>query len=459
MTPLSRNGLAVGLAGMLLAGCVPGLRSAPPATAVAAPLEWRTAGLRQGDIDARWWMAFGDPMLTRLVDDARRNNTDVQVAIARVDEARATETASRALLLPSLSAGAEGAYRREVSAFGQPQVALVAQPVFRAAYEIDLFGKNTARLDAAKAGTAARRADQESAELTVTAATASGYIALLGLDARVKVLEETLASRERARKFARDRARVGYTSLLEQRQAEAEYEAAAQAIPPLRAQIARQENALAVLTGTLPKAISPRGTLDALTVPTVPAVLPSELLRRRPDVAAAEYRIAAADAQMRAARAQFLPSLNLGASAGVAFSDLLADPITVWSLGASILAPIFQGGRLTAQLDTATAQRDQAAWAYRGVALNAFREVEDRLALLSALANQQELLARQRVAAADALRHATNRYQAGYSPYIEQVDAQRALLGVEQTMIQARSDQIQTVVGLYQAFGGPLRSD
>ncbi|URW75081.1 efflux transporter outer membrane subunit [Sphingomonas donggukensis] len=432
------------------------MRAAPPETAVQPPLEWRTGVASAGQVDARWWESFGDPTLAQLVDDARRNNPDVRVAIARVEEARATEAGSRALLLPSLSAGADGAYRREVSPFGRPQESLVAQPAFRAAYEVDLFGKNRARLDAAKAGTATRLAERDGAALSVTAAAASGYIALLGLDARSVVLQQTLRSREQARKFARDRARVGYTSQLEQRQAEAEYEATAQLIPALTAQIARQENALAILTGRLPGAIRPRGTLGRLALPPVPAVLPSDLLRRRPDVAAAEYRIAAADAQMRAARAQFLPSINLGATTGVALSDLLADPITVWSIGASVLAPIFQGGRLTAQLDTATMQRDQAAWAYRGVALNAFREVEDRLALSVGQQEQRRSLERQRVAVADALRHATNRYQAGYSPYIEQVDAQRALLGIDQTLIRLEAEQLQNAVALYQAFGGPL---
>lgn len=449
-----RLGAAIALSMMPLAACTPTLRQAPAGVAVPPPADWRTPVAGSAQIEVRWWESFGDPALSRLVVEARANNTDVLIAIARVEEARSTEAGSRALLLPALSAGVDGGARREVDALGRGRDALVAQPAFRASYEVDLFGRNRARIDAAQAGTAARLADQESAVLSVTAATASGYITLLSLDARAEVLEQTLQSRAQARKFARDRARVGYTSLLEQRQAEAEYEATAQLIPPLRAQIARQENALAVLTGRLPAAIRPRGEFGALILPPVPAILPSELLRRRPDVAAAEFRIAAADAQMRAARAQFLPSLNLAASGGLALSDLLADPVKVWSLGASVLAPIFQGGRLTAQLEGAEAQRDQAAWAYRSVALNAFREVEDRLASLSGFDAQSVSLQRQRVAAADALRHATNRYQAGYSPYIEQIDAQRALLGVDLSVIQLRADELQAAVGLYQAFGG-----
>ena len=439
---------------LALSACAPTLQDAPPGTAVTPPTEWRTSLEVTAPIEREWWDAFGDRQLSRLVEQARLNNPDVQIAGARVEEARATERASRGYLLPSLGAGVEGGVRREVSPFGQAQTTLAAQPAFRASYELDLFGKNSARVDAAEAGVAVSAATAEAARLSVSAATASGYITLLALDARLTILEETLAARQEAVKFARDRAEVGYTSQLPLRQAEAEFQATAQLVPQLKAQIARQENALSVLTGELPGAIERGGTLAGLRQPPAPAALPSELLRRRPDVAAAEYRIVAADAKMRIARAEFMPSIDLGAAAGVVLSDLLADPVSVWSLGGSILAPIFQGGKLQAQLDGATAQRDQAAWAYRSAVLNAFREVEDRMAVLANLNQQEAALESQRAAVTDALRHARNRYRAGYTPYIEQLDAQRALLGVELSLVQVRADELTALVGLYQAMGG-----
>lgn len=442
---------------LALSACAPSLQDAPVGTAVTPPIEWRTQLGASAPVEAAWWESFGDPQLSRLVEQARLNNPDVRIAAARVDEARATEQASRGYLLPSLGVGVEGGVQRDVSALGRPQESVAAQPTFRASYELDLFGKNAARVDAAEAGVAASAAGEEAARLAVSAATATGYITLLALDARLAVLEDTLAARQEALKFARDRAEVGYTSQLPLRQAEAEYQATAQLVPQLKAQIARQENALSVLTGELPGGIERGGTLDELVAPAQPATLPSELLRRRPDIAAAEYRIAAADAKMRVARADFMPSIDLGASAGLALSDLLADPISVWSLGGSILAPIFQGGRLQAQLDGATAQRDQAAWAYRSTVLGAFREVEDRMAILANLGEQQTALEAQQSAVADALRHARNRYRAGYTPYIEQVDAQRALLGVELSLVQAKADELTTLVGLYQAVGGAPR--
>ena len=450
-----RKSLAlVATSALALSACAPTLQEAPLGAAVSPPTEWRTSLAVSAPVERDWWNAFGDPQLSRLVEQARLNNPDVQIAAARVEEARATELGSRGYLLPAVGGGVEGGVRREVSPFGQARTTVAAQPAFRASYELDLFGKNAARVDAAEAGVAASAAGEEAARLSVSAATASGYITLLALDKRLDVLEATLEARGHALKFARDRAEVGYTSQLELRQAEAEYQATAQLVPQLKAQIARQENALSVLTGELPGAIARGGSLEDLRQPAAPATLPSELLRRRPDVAAAEYRIAAADAKMRMARADFMPSINLGATAGLVLSDLLADPVGIWSLGGSILAPIFQGGKLQAQLDGATAQRDQAAWAYRSTVLNAFREVEDRMAVLANLKDQEAALLAQQAAVADALRHARNRYRAGYTPYIEQVDAQRALLGVELSLVQVRADELTTMVGLYQAVGG-----
>lgn len=454
MRAMRKTLIAMAIYALLLGGCAPSLRDAPASAAAVALPQWRTQLDGATAIEASWWEGFGDPRLSTLVEKARLNNPDVRLAAARVEEARASERGSRGFLLPTLGAGVEGGARREVSPFGQGVESVAALPAFRAAYEIDLFGKNSARVVAAEAGVAASAAGEEATRLSVAAATATGYIALLALDARLSVLERTVDARQQALKFARDRAEVGYTSQLELRQAEAEYQATIQLVPQLKAQISGQENALSILTGEFPGGIERVGALGDLRLPAPPATLASELLRRRPDIAIAEYRIAAADAQMRLARAQFMPSINLGVNAGFTVSDLLTDPIGIWSLGGSILAPIFQGGRLTAQLDTATAQRDQAAWAYRSTVLNAFREVEDRMAVLANLGEQETALQAQRAAVADALRHAANRYRAGYTPYIEQIDAQRALLGVELSLIQIKADELSALVGLYQAVGG-----
>ncbi|GAA4010361.1 efflux transporter outer membrane subunit [Sphingomonas humi] len=439
---------------MALGGCAPALRPVPASAVLTPPLEWRTQVPGTAAVEQRWWDSFSDPALSALVEAARANNTDVLIAAARIEEARGTEAASRSLLLPTVEAGLNAAVRREVSAFGKGQESVVAQPLARVSYELDLFGRNRAGIDAAAAGVAASEAAREATLLSVSAATASGYVTLLALDARLATLRKTLAVQQQSVHFAQRRAEVGYTSQLEWRQAQAEYQATAQNVPQVEAQIARQENALSVLTGVLPRAIRRGGSLADLTRPPPPSIVPAELLRLRPDIAAAEYQLAASDAQMRAARARFMPTFGISASAGTVFSDLLSAPISVWSLGGSILAPIFDGGRLRGQLTSATARRDQAAFAYRSTVLNAFREVEDRLATLARLGDQQRALDAQRVAVADALRHARNRYEAGYTPYIEQVDAQRSLLGVELSLVQLRADQLTSTISLYQAVGG-----
>ena len=439
---------------IIVSGCAPALKPLPAGVSSQPPLAWRTQLANTAALESDWWKRFGDSRLTELVERARANNLDVRIASARVDEARATEAISRSLLLPTVEGGVQGGAQREVSAFGRGQNALALQPLFRASYEIDLFGRNASRVEGAEAATAANEAAREATLLSVSAATASGYVTLLALDGRLDILKRTLQARADALKFARDRASVGYTSQLELRQAEAEYQATALLIPQVETQIARQENALSVLVGELPAATVRGGTLANLTLPTAPDILPSGLLRRRPDVAAAEYQLAASDAQMRFARAKFLPTIGISATAGAAFSDLLANPVSIWSLGGSVLAPIFAGGRLTGEYNAATARRDQAAYAYRSTVLNAFREVEDRMVTLDRLAAQKDALMAQRTAVADALRHARNRYQAGYTAYIEQVDAQRSLLGVELSIIQLEADMLNAMIGLYQAAGG-----
>lgn len=439
---------------LLLAGCMPSITPPPQASAVAPPAGWRTAPPEGGQIDAAWWARFGDPHMSALVERARANNVNLAIAAARVAEARAQERVARSLLLPSLGVSAPGAEARSVNAFGQATEAFAAQPVFQAAYEVDLFGRNAATAEAARANAAAFAAAREAATLSVSAATASSYITLLALDERHELLRQTLASRGEALRIARDRAEAGYTSALELRQAEAEYRATEQQIPVIETAIARTENALSLLIGDVPQAISRGRDFDALAVPAVPGTLPSELVRRRPDIAQAEYTLAATDANLRAARAQFLPQLRLSASAGATISSALPDPVTIWSIGGSILAPLFQGGRLQGQFGAATAQRDQAAFAYRRAVLSAFREVEDQLAVIDRIDVQEAALLAQRAAVADTLRHATNRYRAGYSPYLEQIDAQRALLSVDLALIQLRADRLTAHVALYQALGG-----
>ncbi|MBY8822468.1 efflux transporter outer membrane subunit [Sphingomonas colocasiae] len=438
---------------LLLAGCAgPAVEMAKvePVQSLAA---WRTDAGPTAPLDRDWWIGFGDPALTALVERALANNADIGVAAGRVREARANEMLARSQLLPTLDAGIGGSRSRSVNPFGKAVEQSAAQPQIQAAYEVDLFGRLADQRSAARDAWLASQAARDSVRLAVASAVAGGYVTLLGLDARLAVARQTLAARADSLKVATSRVRTGYSPKLELQQAQAEYDATAQIVPQIELAIARQENGLSVLTGEAPATIA-RGRLDRLAEPALPDGLPSDLLRRRPDIARAEYQLAAADASLAAARKRFLPQLRLTGSAGAALSTLLADPIGIWSIGGSILAPLFEGGRLTGQAEAAGAQRDQAAFAYRQAVLVGFREVEDALAAVKRLDEQRGFATSQRDALAEGLRLATNRYREGYSPYLEQLDAQRGLLGAELSLVQIRSDALAARVQLYQAMGG-----
>jgi outer membrane protein TolC len=195
--------------------------------------------------------------------------------------------------------------------------------------------------------------------------------------------------------------------------------------------------------------------LDSLDAPSVPVSLPSALLRRRPDIETAEQQLAAADSALDVARDAFMPDVQLAAAGGMVGSTLVdGSPLGVWSLGGSILAPIFSAGRLDAQQNAATARRDQAAFAYRKAALTAFREVEDALSAAERDEEQEKALAAERDSLAHALVLATHRYREGYSPYLDQLDAQRGLLSTQLGLVQARTDRLNAIVTLYQSVGG-----
>jgi multidrug efflux system outer membrane protein len=441
---------------LLLAGCAgPAIETAQVAP-ISAATAWRTdAGASaSAPIDRAWWQAFGDPALTALVDRALANNADLGVVAGRVREARANEQLVRAQLLPTLDAAVAGGRSRSVNPFGLPVEQNFAQPQLQVAWELDLFGRISDQRSAARSLYLASQAARDAARLSVASATAASYIVLLGLDARLEVARGTLTARTDSLRIARSRFANGYAPKLDLQQAEAEYQATAQIIPQIELAISRTENSLSQLTGDAPHAIDRGAPLDRLVDPPVPAGLPSDLLRRRPDIAQAEYQLAATDKALAAARKRFLPQLRLTGAFGAAISSLLDDPITIWSAGGSILAPIFEGGRLTAQAQAAGAQRDQVAFAYRGVVLGSLREVEDALATVKRIDEQLAFAVKQRDALAEGLRLATNRYREGYSAYLEQLDAQRGLLSAELGLVQLRSDALAARVQLYRAMGG-----
>jgi multidrug efflux system outer membrane protein len=442
------------LIAVIIAGCAPLERPRPEAAAVSVPTVWRASVNSIAAVSPIWWRAFGDQVLARLVERAVARNTDVLAAAASVQEAQANVALARSALRPSVSLAVGAERARSLGAAGA-STSTALQPEFQVSWQTDLFGRLQRLTEAARLEYIASQADRDAVALSVASTVAQTYIGLISLDARLQVTLETVNSRREALRLATDQASVGYISEYELTQAQAEYAAVEGAIPQLRQAIAAHENTLRTLSGDLPGSVERGGTLRTIQLPVVPATLPSELLRHRPDIRSVELRLAAADAGLGAARQAFMPQVALSASVGQLFVNALDyNPITVWNLGGSILAPIFDGGRIRAQIDVATAQRDQAAFAYRGVALKAFQDVETALTNAQRLGEQFDWAIQRREILLRTTVGATDRYRSGYASYLEQLDAQRSLYASELDAISVRENQLNNIVDLYRVLGG-----
>jgi NodT family efflux transporter outer membrane factor (OMF) lipoprotein len=408
-------------------------------------------------VERDWWRAFGDPALDALVAQALARNTDVRVAQARLQEYRARITVAASGQLPSLTGNLVAGRARALGALGTPVEITSLNGSVQASYELDPFGRLAATTDAARLDYQSQQAALDATALSVAANMAVGYLNLRGLDAQLELARSTLVSRQQSYDLARRQFAVGYSSRLELSQAEAELRTAAGVVPQLERSISLQENALDVLAGASPGPVARGAALAALHPPAVAPGLPSELLRRRPDVAQAERAIAASDASLAAARDQLLPSIRLSASGGVqanSLAALLHSPNDLWSIGGSVLAPIFDAGRLRAQADIAASLRDRAVFAYEGVVRTAFAETDNGLASIERLGQQLAEAESRQVVAVEVLRIAHNRYANGYASYLEELDAQRNLYTAENNVLLLRASLLTAHVDLYRALGG-----
>ena len=446
--------LAALLCALLLSACAGSRPDAPVETHVAAPAAWRSAQLPGPGPSPLWWNSFHDERLDQLVEQALANNIDIASASVRVEEARAQFRLARADRAPDVTGSLLGGPQADVSPFGTPQYQTVGEGEFAVVYDADLFGRLAETNAAARSALLASEAAQATVLLAVASSTANAYINLSAARARLEVLRATLNARSESLKYARSRVQAGYAPELDLRQAEAEYHATEQLIPATELAISQLEDGLSILLGEAPVAIAAGQALQDIEVPAVPAALPSALLRQRPDIIAAEEQVVAADHSLDSARAAFMPDVKLTASGGYVASSIIASPIKIFQIGGSILAPIFDSGRLRAREDIAIAKRDEAAFAYRKTALTAFREVDDGLAAEARLQQQEQSIAAQREALSKSLVLATNRYRAGYSSYLEQIDAERSLQGADLQLIDVRAQRLNQTIGLFQAFGG-----
>jgi multidrug efflux system outer membrane protein len=453
------HGVAVGLL-LATASCVQGPDYQRPTVAVPDDFRFQDATASFEDDAEVWWDAFGDPVLDALVDEALANNRDLRIASARVDEAAAIVSGTRAQGLPQVGYAVQGSRQRTSDPGSEPFVGNTRSSLggaLVASWEIDLWGRIARESEAARANLLATDEARQGVVLTLIASVIVGYLNLLDLDERLRISEETVAGRKQYVDLFEIRLRGGVISDFEMAQILAEYETTLAALPELRRQIALQEDALSVLVGRNPGPIERRSTLDTIAMPTVPGGLPSELLTRRPDILQAEQVLIGSNASIGAVRAQYFPRISLTSLLGLAstaLGGLFSGSARTWSFAGEIAGPIYTGGGLEAATAQALARREQALAAYERTIQNAFRDTEDALVSLQT-AGESEAIQQRRVAAlTNGVRLARERYENGYSDTLELLDTERGLLSAQLSLTGARADRYRSMVGLYRALGG-----
>jgi multidrug efflux system outer membrane protein len=449
-------------AALLLAGCAVGPDYARPAAELPEVLAARQAPVPPAQ---RWWTLFGDPVLERLVDEALAANRDLVAAAARVEQSRAQYGITRADQLPAvgLEAGRSRDRSSELGAFPLPPEAIETnrhRAVLKLSWELDFWGKYRRASEAAQADLLAAEAGRDAVRASLVADVARAHFALQALDASRAVALRTLEGRRVSYELFQRRVEAGITSELDLHQLEAEMRAAEAAVPAIERERSRQEGALAMLLGRSPRAVYAatieRGTAAAPEAVEVPAGLPSDLLRRRPDLREAEARLMAANARIGVARAAYYPSISLTGFFGgesQSLSDLFTGPARTWSLAAGLLQPIYGAGQVRSGVELADARTKEAAALYDKALARAFAEVRDAISLQSTA--REELAARraQEQALVRALELAKLRHANGVVGLLEVLDAERQLLAVRLEAINADRDRRRAVVELYLALG------
>jgi multidrug efflux system outer membrane protein len=412
--------------------------------------------------EEHWSSILPDEALRQLIKTALTNNYDLRIAANRVLQAEAELGLTRADQLPTLTGQAGvGAARGR---FNGPDPSTVAQYQLGAslAWELDFWGKYRRATEASRAQLLASEWARRAVVTSLVSGIAQSYFQLRALDRQLEVSERTLSSRQESLRLTQVRDQGGAGSLVDVRQAEQLVEGANASIVSLSLSIDQQENAISVLLGNNPGPV-PRGTAleDQPIRPEVPAGLPSALLERRPDIQAAEQALVAANAGIGVAKSAYFPQINLTASGGVAstsLSNLFSAPSIVWSAAASLVQPIFDGGRIDSTVTRAELGRDQAVLNYQRTILQAFREVADALVGYQRGREARDIQERLVRSAEDARRLADMRYQGGNTSYLEVLDSDTRLFEAELGLINAELNERAAFIEVYRALGGGWRT-
>jgi outer membrane protein, multidrug efflux system len=479
----------VGVAGvaLILAGCTLGPHYHRPQ--IEQPERWSAAS---GDSPyqatteaqaalAQWWQQFNDAELNTLVNAALQDNLDIQTAAARIAQARAQRDVVAGALWPSVS-GAARTYHFGVPSDVQnlpqqlssevPQAGTAASTIripsylniyqlgFDASWELDLFGQTRRAVEAANASTQAAVAARRGVIVSTLAELGNDYMQLRGTQMRLQIAQHTVELEQTLLELTQSRHNAGMASDLDVAQSQAQLQLSQAALAPLRSQILQSIHAMAVLLGRLPESmeqeLSTPGAMPA-TPPAIPIGLPSQVLQNRPDIQQAERELAAATAAVGQAEAERFPSISLTGGTDLVstqLNQLLHRGAWSWDVGASLTAPIFEGGRLAANQRAAQAAADQSVLQYRHTVLQAFGETEDALQNFQAASQQQEALAAAAQSQQVALDRATDVYRAGLGNFIDVLDADRSVASTRDQQAQSEEQRLASLVAIYKALGG-----
>jgi len=472
MSLVLRRGCLMVIAGLALGGCMVGpdyVRPAAPLPASDRYREsqgWKRAEPRDALSRGAWWRIYDDPVLDALVTRVAVDNQNVIAAEAQYRQASALVLQAWSALFPTLTANASAIRSRSPSLANQPSLARGPINNFNAnlaaSWVPDLWGSVRRNIDANVDSWAASEADLANLTLASQSLLVENYLQIRVLDEARRILEETVAAYEYSLQLTQNRYKVGVAARLDVVQAEAQLKSTQALLINLQVQRAQLEHAIAVLMGVPPEGFAVERVPFALRVPEIPVGIPSEILERRPDIAAAERRAAAANARIGVADAAFYPTVTLSGAIGfrsVTLPDLFSTPSRFWSLGAALAQPLFDGGLRAGVSAQARAFYDQEVALYRQTVLTAFQQVEDNLVALRVLAEEQQVQREAVEASRKSVELTLNQYRAGTANYLAVITVQAIALNNERTELNILSQRLAASVQLIQALGGGWQID
>ncbi len=411
----------------------------------------------------QWWTLYNDEVLNDLISKASKNNTDLKIAVARIEEADGYMREVGAALFPQVNVDSSTS-RYKVTELGATPLFNGMSPTrsnynvkLSTTFELDFWGKLRRAQESAKAQALASRFAKDTVDLSLKSLVTGDYLLLRSLEAQIELSKASMKSREDSLALTQRRLEGGVSSALDVHQAEVAYNNLKAQLADLTRQRAIIEHQLAVLAGDLDLKIA-AGDIQSLPIPPVPPVgLPSKLLEARPDVRQAEQNLIAANAKIGVAKAALFPTISLTAGLGGESKDLgdvLKSAARIWNGGLSLNLPVFDSGRLSSKVDQASAEKKQLLASYERAVQNAFTEVNDALVNVRQNTEREAALNASQSSASKALEIANNRYKSGYTGYLEVLDAQRVFNDASLAYVQSRQARLTSTVELFKALGG-----